>query len=71
MGRNETQIPEFYRSKDATVIFGLTRTQLYKLMKDGNLPWRQLGRARLIARTDLEELVNALPVHRGRQNEAA
>jgi excisionase family DNA binding protein len=71
MARGITETPEFYRSNDAIRIFGLTRTQLYQLMKDGRLPYRQLGRARLLARTDLEALLNDLPVQRGRNAEAA
>lgn len=71
MGLPITQAPKFYRSKDAARVYGLTRTQLYDLMKDGRLPYRQLGRARLLADADLETLVNDLPVQRGRAREDA
>lgn len=69
--RREIEEPVFYRALEGARMYGLTRTQLYQLMKDGRLPFRQLGRTRLVARSDLQALVGNLPVMRGRGAEAS
>lgn len=68
MGREE---PVYYRVLEGARIFGLTRTQAYQLMADGRLPYRKLGRARLVARSDFAALMDELPVQRGRQADAS
>ena len=72
MRKDDIEAPEFYRPLEGARIFGLSRTQVYNAMKDGLLPYREFGRGRLIARTDLLALICDRPViRRGRQTEAA
>ena len=43
----------------ATVLFGISRAQLYRLMDRGTLPWSRNGRNRLLPRLALEQLLTA------------
>jgi len=67
----EIEQPVFYRVLEGARIFGLTRTQAYQFMKDGLLPYRQLGRTRLVARADLQALVGGLPLRGSRDGASA
>lgn len=43
-----------YQIADAIRVSGCTRSRLYEAMRDGELPYRKMGRRTLIMRTDLE-----------------
>jgi excisionase family DNA binding protein len=42
-------------------VIGIGRDKLYKLIREGKLPARKLGRKTLILATDLEAFLESLP----------
>ena len=46
-----------YSIKDAAAALGLSRSTLYKLISDGELPAMRIGGRRLIAASDLQALI--------------
>ena len=42
-----------YRVEDAVRVSGCARSRLYEAMRDGDLPFRKVGRRTLILRNDL------------------
>lgn len=49
--------PLAYRINDAVVASGLCRSQLYNLMRDGRLPFIEVGKIRMIRAADLRRLL--------------
>jgi hypothetical protein len=49
--------PLAYRINDAAVASGLCRSQLYNLMRDGTLPFVEVGKIRMIRAVDLRKLL--------------
>lgn len=47
--------------REAVAEFGLSRDQLFDLMRDGALAWRMPGKARLIARASLARWLASHP----------
>ena len=46
-----------FRINDAAIISGLCRSQLYNLMRDGTLPFVEVGKIRMIRARDLRKLL--------------
>jgi Helix-turn-helix domain len=46
-----------YRVNDAALISGLCRSQLYNLMRDGRLPFVEVGKIRMITDAALRKLL--------------
>lgn len=46
-----------YRINDAAAASGLCRSQLYNLMRDGRLPFVEVGKIRMIRASDLRKLL--------------
>jgi excisionase family DNA binding protein len=49
--------PLSYRVNDAASLTGLCRSQIYNLMRDGTLPYVEVGKIRLIRADDLRRLL--------------
>jgi hypothetical protein len=49
--------PLAYRINDAVTASGLCRSQLYNLMRDGRLPFVEVGNIRMIRDNDLRRLL--------------
>jgi excisionase family DNA binding protein len=49
--------PLSYRVNDAASLTGLCRSQIYNLMRDGTLPFVEVGKIRLIRADDLRKLL--------------
>jgi hypothetical protein len=49
--------PLAYRINDAAVASGLCRSQLYNLMRNGQLPFVEVGKVRMIRANDLRKLL--------------
>lgn len=49
--------PFAYRINDAAAASGLCRSQLYNLMRDGRLPFVEVGKIRMIRARDLRKLL--------------
>lgn len=49
-----------YRPEEAAAVVGIGRTMLYELMRTGQLQSIKVGRARIIPRSALEELLITL-----------
>jgi hypothetical protein len=49
--------PLAYRINDAAAASGLCRSQLYNLMRDGTLPFVEVGKIRMIRAADLRRLL--------------
>lgn len=49
--------PLAYRINDAAVASGLCRSQLYNLMRSGQLPFVEVGKVRIIRANDLRRLL--------------
>ena len=47
-----------YHVKEAAIVYGWSRSTLYKMMKDGTLHSVRVGGRRLISRDSLEALLN-------------
>jgi hypothetical protein len=52
----ETVLPHAFTVRDAVRFSGLSRSRLYQLIKDSNLPSFTIGGRRMILRKDLEAL---------------
>jgi excisionase family DNA binding protein len=50
-----------YSIPQAMTVIGIGRDKLYKLIREGKLPARKLGRKTLILATDLEAFLESLP----------
>jgi excisionase family DNA binding protein len=50
-----------YRIPEAVAATGICRSVLYELIKDGRIKTKKLGAATLIPRSELENLIDALP----------
>lgn len=50
-----------YHITDAVRVSGATRTAVYEAMRQGELPYRKLGRRTLIMHTDLVNWLESLP----------
>jgi hypothetical protein len=46
-----------YRVNDAALVSGLCRSQLYNLMRDGRLPFVEVGKIRMITDAALRRLL--------------
>jgi hypothetical protein len=49
--------PLAYRINDAVIASGLCRSQLYNFMRDGRLPFIEVGKVRMIRAADLRRLL--------------
>lgn len=49
--------PLAYRINDAAAASGLCRSQLYNMMRDGRLPFIEVGKIRMIRASDLRRLL--------------
>jgi excisionase family DNA binding protein len=49
--------PLAYRINDAAAVAGLCRSQIYNLMRDGTLPFIEVGKIRMIRADDLRKLL--------------
>lgn len=49
--------PLCYRINDAVIASGLCRSQLYNLMRSGELPFVEVGKIRMIRASDLRKLL--------------
>jgi helix-turn-helix protein len=49
--------PLAYRVNDAAAASGLCRSQLYNLMRNGQLPFVEVGKIRMIRAADLRRLL--------------
>jgi hypothetical protein len=49
--------PLAYRINDAAAASGLCRSQLYNLMRNGRLPFVEVGKVRMIRAADLRRLL--------------
>jgi len=49
--------PLAYRVNDAAAASGLCRSQLYNLMRTGELPFIEVGKIRMIRASDLHKLL--------------
>jgi excisionase family DNA binding protein len=49
--------PLSYRGNDAASLTGLCRSQIYNLMRDGTLPFVEVGKIRLIRAHDPRKLL--------------
>jgi excisionase family DNA binding protein len=54
-----TAIPQLLTIVDAARLLGISRSKLYELLADGELPSVRIGRTRRISTSDLEEFVVA------------
>ena len=49
--------PLAYRVNDAAIVTGICRSQLYNLMRDGTLPYVEVGKTRMLRARDLRKLL--------------
>ncbi len=49
-------LEEWIVVSEAAAELGLTRWAIWALMSDGRLPWRQMGRFRVVLRADVDRL---------------
>jgi hypothetical protein len=49
--------PLAYRINDAVTASGLCRSQIYNFMRDGRLPFVEVGKIRMIRAADLRKLL--------------
>jgi hypothetical protein len=49
--------PLAYRVNDAVTVSGICRSQLYNFMRDGTLPYVEVGKIRMIRASDLRKLL--------------
>lgn len=53
--------PAFFKVSDAVAYSSLSRSQIYKLLKQGRVRSKYLGSRNLIVRASLDEFLNSLP----------
>jgi excisionase family DNA binding protein len=57
----QTPIRRAYSVPETTVILGICRDNVYRLIKQGRLPARKIGRRTVVLETDLQAFLEALP----------
>ncbi len=55
----ERPTPLSYRPKEAAAMLGVSRSTIYQMIADGDLPARKLGMATLIRHEDLARVLDA------------
>jgi len=57
----QTPIRRAYSVPEAMCVLGLCRDSVYKLIREGRLPARKIGRRTVVLETDLQAFLEALP----------
>jgi excisionase family DNA binding protein len=57
----ETPIRRAYSVPETMCVLGLCRDSVYKLIREGRLPARKIGRRTVVLASDLQQFLEALP----------
>jgi len=57
----ETPVRRAYSVPEAMCVLGLCRDTLYKLIREGRLPARKIGRRTVVLESDLQQFLESLP----------
>jgi excisionase family DNA binding protein len=57
----ETPIRRAYSVPETMCVLGLCRDSVYRLIREGKLPARKIGRRTVVLASDLQQFLEALP----------